>query len=122
MRNKALHSSLRKQIDYSNSPEVVSTDFVGSRPRLYFRRSGDHRQWKAGRAVSLVRQRVRLQLPGASHFGANGGSGLPGIPERGLIIAPAQCRFGSQLSNPKVVFGEGRRNTQNLFKIKELPC
>jgi glyceraldehyde 3-phosphate dehydrogenase len=27
----ALHSSMRRQIDYSNSPEVVSTDFVGSR-------------------------------------------------------------------------------------------
>jgi glyceraldehyde 3-phosphate dehydrogenase len=31
MRSVALHSPLRKQIDYSNSPEVVSTDFVGSR-------------------------------------------------------------------------------------------
>ncbi len=31
MRNMALHSPMRKQIDYSNSPEVVSTDFVGSR-------------------------------------------------------------------------------------------
>ena len=31
MRNMALHSALRKQIDYSNSPEVVSSDFVGSR-------------------------------------------------------------------------------------------
>lgn len=31
MRKVALHSPLRKQIDYSNSPEVVSTDLVGSR-------------------------------------------------------------------------------------------
>jgi glyceraldehyde 3-phosphate dehydrogenase len=31
MRKAALHSPLRKQIDYSNSPEVVSSDFVGSR-------------------------------------------------------------------------------------------
>ncbi|MBN7798390.1 glyceraldehyde-3-phosphate dehydrogenase [Parahaliea mediterranea] len=31
MRDIALHSPLRKQIDYSNSPEVVSSDFVGSR-------------------------------------------------------------------------------------------
>jgi glyceraldehyde 3-phosphate dehydrogenase (phosphorylating) len=31
MRNIALHSPLRKQIDYSNSPEVVSSDLVGSR-------------------------------------------------------------------------------------------
>ncbi len=31
MRRTALHSPLRKQIDYSNSPEVVSSDFVGSR-------------------------------------------------------------------------------------------
>ena len=31
MRQVALHSDLRKQIDYSNSPEVVSTDFVGTR-------------------------------------------------------------------------------------------
>jgi glyceraldehyde 3-phosphate dehydrogenase len=31
MRNMAMHSSMRRQIDYSNSPEVVSTDFVGSR-------------------------------------------------------------------------------------------
>ena len=31
MRRMAMHSPLRKQIDFSNSPEVVSTDFVGSR-------------------------------------------------------------------------------------------
>ncbi len=31
MRKVALHSPLRKQVDYSNSPEVVSSDFVGSR-------------------------------------------------------------------------------------------
>jgi glyceraldehyde 3-phosphate dehydrogenase len=31
MRYMALHSYMRKQIDYSNSPEVVSSDFVGSR-------------------------------------------------------------------------------------------
>lgn len=31
MRQVALHSPLRKQIDYSNSPEVVSSDFVGTR-------------------------------------------------------------------------------------------
>ncbi|MBT3146264.1 glyceraldehyde-3-phosphate dehydrogenase [Neptunomonas phycophila] len=31
LRTMALHSPLQKQIDYSNSPEAVSTDFVGSR-------------------------------------------------------------------------------------------
>lgn len=31
MRQVALHSDLHKQIDYSNSPEVVSSDFVGTR-------------------------------------------------------------------------------------------
>ncbi|MDK8345919.1 glyceraldehyde-3-phosphate dehydrogenase [Brevibacterium sp. UMB1308A] len=31
LRNTSLHSSLRNQIDYINSPEVVSTDFVGSK-------------------------------------------------------------------------------------------
>jgi glyceraldehyde 3-phosphate dehydrogenase len=31
MRHMAVHSPLRRQIDYSNSPEVVSSDFVGSR-------------------------------------------------------------------------------------------
>lgn len=36
MRNQALHSALRKQIDYSASPEVVSTDFVGSRHACVF--------------------------------------------------------------------------------------
>ncbi|QFU76143.1 glyceraldehyde-3-phosphate dehydrogenase [Halioglobus maricola] len=36
MRNMALHSMLRKQIDYSSSPEVVSTDFVGSRHACIF--------------------------------------------------------------------------------------
>jgi glyceraldehyde 3-phosphate dehydrogenase len=36
MRNQALHSPLRKQIDYSASPEVVSTDFVGSRHACVF--------------------------------------------------------------------------------------
>ncbi len=36
MRKIALHSPLRKQIDYSNAPEVVSTDFVGSRSACIF--------------------------------------------------------------------------------------
>ncbi|MCR9104776.1 MAG: glyceraldehyde-3-phosphate dehydrogenase [Gammaproteobacteria bacterium] len=36
MRNQALHSPLRRQIDYSASPEVVSTDFVGSRHACVF--------------------------------------------------------------------------------------
>lgn len=36
MRRVALHSPLRKQIDYSNSPEVVSSDFVGSRHACIF--------------------------------------------------------------------------------------
>lgn len=31
LRQMALHSRYRKQIDYTNSPEVVSSDFVGSR-------------------------------------------------------------------------------------------
>jgi glyceraldehyde 3-phosphate dehydrogenase len=31
LRNIALHSKLQKQVHYSNSPEAVSTDFVGSR-------------------------------------------------------------------------------------------
>jgi len=47
MRKIALHSPLRRQIDYSISPEVVSTDFVGSRHACVFDAkativSGDH--------------------------------------------------------------------------------
>jgi glyceraldehyde 3-phosphate dehydrogenase len=36
MRKIALHSPLRKQIGFSNSPEVVSTDLVGSRHACVF--------------------------------------------------------------------------------------
>ncbi len=36
MRKMALHSPLRKQIDYSNSPEIVSSDLVGSRHASVF--------------------------------------------------------------------------------------
>ncbi|MGK0442779.1 MAG: glyceraldehyde 3-phosphate dehydrogenase [Pseudohongiellaceae bacterium] len=36
MRYIALHSPLRKQVDYSNSPEVVSSDLVGSRHACIF--------------------------------------------------------------------------------------
>ncbi len=36
MRYMALHSPLRKQIDYTNSTEVVSSDFVGSRHACIF--------------------------------------------------------------------------------------
>jgi glyceraldehyde 3-phosphate dehydrogenase len=36
MRKVALHSPLRKQIDYSNSPDAVSSDFVGSRHACVF--------------------------------------------------------------------------------------
>ena len=36
MRNTALHSTMRKQINFSASPEVVSSDFVGSRAACVF--------------------------------------------------------------------------------------
>ncbi len=36
MRGVALHSGMKKQIDFSNSPEVVSSDFVGSRAACVF--------------------------------------------------------------------------------------
>ncbi|WP_308368575.1 MULTISPECIES: glyceraldehyde-3-phosphate dehydrogenase [unclassified Microbulbifer] len=36
IRGVALHSPLRQQIDYTNSPEVVSCDFVGSRRACVF--------------------------------------------------------------------------------------
>jgi len=36
MRYQSLHSPLRKQIDFSRSPEVVSSDFVGSRAACVF--------------------------------------------------------------------------------------
>ncbi|EED34602.1 glyceraldehyde-3-phosphate dehydrogenase, type I [Luminiphilus syltensis NOR5-1B] len=36
MRDTALNSTMRKQIDYSASPEVVSSDFVGSRAACVF--------------------------------------------------------------------------------------
>ena len=36
MRETALHSDMKKQIDYSISPEVVSSDFVGSRAACVF--------------------------------------------------------------------------------------
>lgn len=36
MRETALHSRLQQQIDFTNSPEVVSSDFVGSRHACVF--------------------------------------------------------------------------------------
>jgi glyceraldehyde 3-phosphate dehydrogenase len=36
MREVSLHSPLQQQIDYTNSPEVVSSDFVGSRHACIF--------------------------------------------------------------------------------------
>lgn len=36
MRDIALHSDLQRQVEYTNSPEVVSTDFVGSRHACVF--------------------------------------------------------------------------------------
>lgn len=36
MRETALHSKLQQQIDFTNSPEVVSSDFVGSRYACVF--------------------------------------------------------------------------------------
>jgi glyceraldehyde 3-phosphate dehydrogenase len=36
MRKVALHSRMQQQIDYTNSPEVVSSDFVGSRQACVF--------------------------------------------------------------------------------------
>ena len=56
MRNKALHSSLRKQIDYSASPEVVSSDFVGSRHACIFDAEATIVNGQAGGSVFVVRQ------------------------------------------------------------------
>ena len=67
LRRTALHSPLRKQIDYSNSPEVVSTDWVGSR-----------------HALLLVRQRIRLQLPSIPHPRNHGRRTLQNLPRREL--------------------------------------
>jgi glyceraldehyde 3-phosphate dehydrogenase len=64
----ALHSPMRRQMDYSNSPEVVSSDFRRLAYRLCLRCPGDDRQRPPGGALPVVRQRVRLQLPGASAF------------------------------------------------------
>ena len=36
MRETALYSELQQQIDFTNSPEVVSSDFVGSRHACVF--------------------------------------------------------------------------------------
>lgn len=36
MRQVAVHSSLKQQIDYTNSPEVVSSDFIGTRTACIF--------------------------------------------------------------------------------------
>ena len=36
MRHIAIHSPLQQQIDYTNSPEVVSSDFIGSRKACIF--------------------------------------------------------------------------------------
>jgi glyceraldehyde 3-phosphate dehydrogenase len=36
MRRISLHSALRKQIDFTESPDVVSSDFVGSRTACIF--------------------------------------------------------------------------------------
>ncbi len=58
LRAASLEGDLQNQIDYVNSREVVSSDFVGNR---YARgRSGDHRERRVLRSLCLVRQRVRL--------------------------------------------------------------
>ena len=36
MRDASLHSSVHRQIDFTDSPEVVSTDLVGSRSACVF--------------------------------------------------------------------------------------
>ncbi len=84
LREMSLHSELRKQIDFIDSPEVVSTDFVGSR------RAGivDGLATIANGKnlvvyVSGTTQRIRLLVPGGARHGRNGRREAALVPGEG---------------------------------------
>ena len=96
LREMSLHSDLRKQIDYIDSPEVVSTDFVGSRRAGIVDGLATISNDKNAGALRLVRQRVRLQLPGGPRDGGNGRREPAVVPRQGRSRHPGSRRPARQ--------------------------
>ena len=82
LRDMALHSELQRQIDYVNSPEVVSTDFVGSRHAGIVDAQATIANGNASGPIRVVRQRGRLQCPGGPRVNQMAGVTYPIFPKR----------------------------------------
>ena len=81
LRQMSLHSQLRQQIDYIDRPTSSPRDFVGSRRAGDRGRPRDHRRRHNRDPLRLVRQRVRLLLPGRPGRPAHLGHRVPDVPE-----------------------------------------
>ena len=64
LRHMSLHSSLQRQIEYTDSAEVVSSDFVGRRYACTIDGGATIVDKNRGGPLRVVRQRVRLRVPG----------------------------------------------------------
>lgn len=98
LRNVSLTSPLKRQIDFTSAPDAVSNDFIGSRHASIVdsrRHQGRRRQRDP---LPLVRQRVRLLLPGHPRRPVRLRRGVPDLPGPGGLIppdSPTRCPTGA---------------------------
>ncbi|CAM5245655.1 D-erythrose-4-phosphate dehydrogenase [Streptomyces griseoloalbus] len=108
LRNVSLTSPLKRQIDFISAPDAVSSDFIGSRHASDRRRRRPEGRRRQRDPLPLVRQRVRLLLPGRPRRPVRVRRGVPDVPgARGL--SHARRRGGAELSGPAPVCPYDRR-------------
>lgn len=90
LRNVSLTSPLKRQIDFTTAPDAVSSDFIGSRHASIVDSRRDQGRRRQRDPLPVVRQRVRLLLPGHPRRPARLRGGVPDLPGPGGLIA-ADC-------------------------------
>lgn len=86
LRDVSLHSPLKRQIDFTTAPDAVSMDFVGSRHASIVDSRRDQGRRRQRDPLPLVRQRVRLLVPGHPGRPARLRRRVPDLPGPGGLI------------------------------------
>lgn len=90
LREVSLTSPLKRQIDFISAPDAVSSDFIGSRHASIVDAGCHQGRRRQRHPLPLVRQRVRLLLPGHPGRPARLRGRVPDLPGRaGLTVPPA---------------------------------
>lgn len=122
LREVSLTSPLKRQIDFITAPDAVSSDFIGSRHASIVdsrRAQGRRRQRDP---LPLVRQRVRLLLPGRPGRAVRVGRGVPDLPrDVGLIAFTRVCTAADRcFRSAAVLLARGRG--QVLAGVAQAPA